>query len=85
MTRYLPWAVFAYGVFVVVQVLFAGFVAGVGPWTIDGGGAAAGSIDATAMMIDAGLVVGFGVVHSGMARAGFKRLKQQHPTSAWRR
>ena len=29
MTRYLPWAVFAYGVFAVVQLLFVGFVAGV--------------------------------------------------------
>jgi protein-S-isoprenylcysteine O-methyltransferase Ste14 len=60
-------AVAAYVTFLGALGLFVLFVAGLGPWAIDGGPTGG------ALAVDVVLVAFFGVAHSVMARAGWKR------------
>jgi protein-S-isoprenylcysteine O-methyltransferase Ste14 len=73
----------SYVVFLATFTYFVGFVAGWGvPKSVDGGATTA---PAAALAIDFGLVAFFGVVHSVMARARFKRIwTRVVPTAAER-
>ena len=69
------YAVFAYTTFLAVFVYFIGFVAGWGvPTTIDDGPPTSALL---AVAIDVSLALFFGVIHSVMARARFKRVWTQ--------
>jgi protein-S-isoprenylcysteine O-methyltransferase Ste14 len=66
------YTLFAYAAFLASFVYFILFIAGWGvPKAIDDGPAAAAIL---AVAVDVGLVLFFGLAHSVMARAGFKRL-----------
>ncbi|MBL6752166.1 MAG: hypothetical protein ISP90_16725 [Nevskia sp.] len=77
------YGVACYGLFLAVFLYFIGFVAGLPlPKTVDSGPAAP---LATALAVDLGLIALFGLQHSVMARAGFKRrLAQWLPPAAER-
>lgn len=64
-----------YAFFLVVFIYAIAFVADASfvPKTIDRGGWGDGSLTATALLADVGLLLLFAVQHSGMARAGFKQ------------
>lgn len=65
------YGLFAYAVFLAVLAAFVGFVEGIGlPRSIDAGPSAP---PLAAALVDLGLIALFGVQHSAMARAGFKR------------
>lgn len=63
------YALLCYALFNVTFLLYAGFLADMGPWSIDTG---PDSPVLQAILIDLGLIALFGIVHSVMARESFK-------------